>query len=354
MSSSTLPLWGQAWELTVTYASGAGKTSQVVLGSSAWEPEALRVTFEVVQNNLGSPFWFADIDVYNLSDTEMKNAILNAEWVELKAGFQDGSNFYSTIWSGPIYQVLIDRERVVDQRITLHCVANPGMLADLVAFAVGPFSTQNDIVARMVSAANLPPIAPAQGTQSQTAFNLLDAVKYPRGRGVFGKINKYLSVMASGSNLTSWYDGKSMYMSDVLNPDLTPQLFYAPAPAYQGETQVSVPDNVTASIIGTPQQSLYGVDFSVLLDPRLKVQLPVQVVELNRDTFFRQIPLTPPVGQPPSPELTDLRFLVAAVSHVGDTRGNVWETRVTGYTPTYAAFLLRGMFAPGSTGGSTE
>jgi hypothetical protein len=247
-----------------------------------------------------------------------------------------------------VFQVLFDREAVVDQRLTLHCVANPTQLTDIVSFAVGPFASQQQIVERMVAAVGAPPISVGQGTQGAQANQLMTAKQYPRGYGCFGKVGKYLADIANDNFLTTFQDGRQSYLTEMYNADLTSQVIYAPPPA-PGSSPVMLPSGVTASIIGTPRQTLYGVIFTVLLDPRLKVKLPIQVIALDRSTVFQQLPLLPnPNSGFPSPLTSDLKLFVAQVRHTGDTRGNEWQTEVTGYTTTYAAGLIQGIFAPGA------
>lgn len=347
-NQSNIPLFGQAWELTVTYATAAG-SAQTTITASAWQPEALRMTFDVLQSTLPSPWWFADIVIYNMNEQNIQNTLLNATWATLKAGFQDGPNLYSVIWDGPVFQVLFDREDVTDQRVTLHCVATPLALDSIVNFSSGVFSSQEQIVARMASEVGLPPINPAQGTQGNLAHSRMTAKQFPRGRTVFGSVSKHLNKIAKDNFVTMFQDGTQAYMSEYSDGKSvpTPEIIYAPPVFGAGQTK-PLPPNVTTSILGTPQQTLFGVIFSVLLDPRLKVKVPVQVVALDRTTVFEQLALSPnPNSGFPSALTSDLTFFVGQVRHSGDTRGNTWRTEVTGYTTTYAAGLAGGIFAAG-------
>lgn len=351
MSTSTLPLFGQAWELVVTYATATGQ-QQVTITSNAWEPEALRMTFEVLQTTVSNPWWFADIVIYNLNDQTIQNTLYNATWCTLRAGFQTGPNKYAVIWDGPVFQVLFDRENVVDRRVTLHCVANPTQLADIVAFSVGPFASQQQLVARMAAATGLPPIDPSQGTQDAAVNQRMTAKQFPRGRGVFGKVSKYLVQMAEDQFSQTFQDGRQAYMGDINNGDLTPAVIYAPVAA-PGPSVAPLPSGVTASIVGTPRQTPFGIIFEVLLDPRMKVQLPALVVQLDRSTVYQQLTLAPnPNSGFPSPFTSNLTFFVSQVRHHGDTRGNDWQTEVTGYTTTYAQGLPYGIFSALAGGGA--
>lgn len=350
MSTSLIPLFGQAWELTVRYQTESG-TQEETLTASAWEPEALRMTFEVVQSMLPSPWWYADISIFNLDTPEIQNILLNATWVTLKAGFQTGPQLSSIIWDGPILQVLFDREQVVDFRVTLHCVANPLVMDDIIGFSMGPFASQAQLVAKMAAEVTLPPITAANGTLSPYAAKVLAAKQYPRGNTVFGKVGKYLTQIADDQFMTTWRDGSKAYMSQISDGTTAPEINYIYSPPFPPNANPFKPtEEVSQSIIGTPRQTPFGVIFTVLLDPRLRVQLPPLAVQLVR-TLITQIAVQP--GQTASsPMSANLTFFVAQVRHSGDSRGNEWYTEVTGYGTTYASNLLDGVFAATAAGAS--
>ncbi len=352
MSAATpLPLWGQAWELTVIYETKGGEPQQVTLTQDTWEPEALRMTFEVLQAMNSSPFWYADIAIYNMTDQAAQNTLLHATWVTLKAGFQTGPNQSQIIWDGPVFQTLFTREDVVDTKVTLHCFANPFVMEDIVNFSVGPFADQELLAARMAGEVGLPDMSVGGGTLGGVAAKRLAANVYPRGRGIFGKVGKYIAQLADSNFMQTWRDGEKAYISEIDSGVRTPELAYSPPfPPNYTDQQLQIPVGATRSLIGTPVQTQQGVDFTVLLDPRLSVRLPPLLVQLAR-TQIAQIERSPsPYGGLPTALNSNLTFFVAQVRHVGDTRGNQWYTQVTGYSTTYASNVLDGIFSPDSIG----
>lgn len=355
MSASNLPLWGQAWELTVT-AAAAGSTAenplfeQTVISYKTWSPEALRVTFEVTQAMNTSPLWYADISIYNLANAAQQNILLNATWATLQAGFQSGPNQCATIWSGPVFQTILTREDVVDQKVTLHCVANPLIMDQIVSFSMNYGSSQAHLLTKMSEEINAPPISADQGTLGPVAAQRTAAVQYPRGNTVFGRVNKYLAQIADSNFLQSWIDGKQTYVSEVNTGKTTIDYIYSPAfPPGGTDAGYNLPAGTTQSIIGTPEQIQQGVVFTVLLDPRLKVALPPLLVQLVRTTIT-QLVRTPFVNSDlptmlAASDNANLTFWVAQIRHIGDTRGNDWHTEVTGYSTAYADTLLN-LFTP--------
>jgi hypothetical protein len=346
---SLIPFFGQAYTLTVGYVDpqNPGQLKYIDIAKTSWEPEALQFTFEVVQSTIPDPWWYADITIFNLNDTAIQNAIYTARRVILSAGFQTGPTQSAIIWDGPVFQISYTQENVVDQVIVLHCAANPQVMNKMLAFSMGFYSSQADLLSKAASVINLPPMQAGGNvnTLSQYAATLLQETKYPRGNTVFGKMGKSLSQIADTHFLTTFRDGQKAYMTEISNGKVPP-VDYTFCPSQPPDTVWTIPPNTTPTIIGTPRQFPQGVIFTVLLDPRLQVQLPIQVVQLVR-VLPSQLTLTPNLtsGDFIAPLKEPLKFFVGQVKHVGDSRGNDWYTEVTGYSTTYANDLLSGGFS---------
>ena len=335
MATSSIPLWGQAWELSIQIANSP---VPIVVSYKTWTPEALRITFDVMQAAIKGPIWYADISIYNLGNNDAQTILSGAVHATLSAGFmtdfQNGAN--PIIWDGPVFQTLFTREGVVDQKITLYCIASPMINDNIVAFAAGPYASQTSIVARMMSQIGLPPLSLQQGTLSQLAEQRMNAVQFPRGNTIFGKTGKFIAQMADHNFLQTFSDGKNQYITDLTNGDAPIDLIYAPPfpPGYTAQF-LDLPAGTTQSLIGTPQQIPEGAIFTVLLDARLKVQLPALLVQLAA-TQITQLQRTPVIGEQPTGLLTpNLTFFVSQVRHTGDSRGNDWHTEVTGFSTVY-------------------
>lgn len=340
-SISNTPLFGRAWQLSVKTANQDPDSSdQNVLSFSGWDPESLRIRFNVLETTLPSPWWFAEIDVYNCSDVTAQNLLRNAVWVTLKAGYQAGDNRYAIIWDGPVLQVMFDKENVVDQVIKFNCMAGPWLLEEqFFNRSQGSLTSQADTVSTFITLAN----GNYNQQVSDHANDLLIAKKYPRGKTIFGSTSKYIRQMSDDNFIQSWMtNGGDTYLSEMLAPNanVTPDIIYSPPfPPNFNPSQTS--GEITRSIIGVPKQTPFGCEFTVLLDPRLKVKVPPLLVKLDQ-TLIQQLKVQ--YGQ----ALTWLdqsgTFVAAQIRHVGDSRGNEWYSHVTGYQLGYAQKLLDGVF----------
>jgi hypothetical protein len=353
VSRSQIPYFGQAWTLRVGYADAASTSPDGLtykdISTNIWEPEALHITFEVLQSTFPEPWWYADIVIYNLDVTEIQNAVYNARKVILSAGFQTGPTSSKVIWSGPVFQVVYERENVVDQKITLHCAANPYVMNNVIAFSMGVYSTQADLLVKAAGAINLQPLASSgtTATLSPYAAKVLKETQYPRGNTVFGKTSRYLSQLADDHFMATYRDSTSAYMTEISDGKSVPDPDYVFCPPQPPDQVWNVPAGTTPTIIGTPHQFPQGVIFTVLLDPRLQVKVPIQVVQLAC-VLPSQLTVNPDPSSDFTAPFNTLRFFVGQVKHVGDSRGNDWYTEVTGYATTYAADLLNGGFGVSS------
>lgn len=344
---SKIPFWGQAWTLTVEYVSN-GATYVETISTNGWEPESLRISFDITEAIISSPWWTATITIYNLNAPEIQNILLGATRVTLSAGFQIGPALSSVIWDGPVFQVTYDQENIVDQRVILHCINSPLTFADPQSFSMGAGTTQQQLVSQMAMNAGVPIMSASQGTLSPYAQQLLRAKRYPRGITVFGLPGQHMDIVANDNGLQNYRTGFAHYMTEMLpngsGTSLAPNLIYSPPYPMNPEIVAQLPAGTTQTIIGTPRQTPQGVVFTVLLDPRLIVKVPVQVVQLVR-TLITQTTVTPNPGggNLATPFNNNLTFFVGQVRHVGDSRGGDWYTEVTGFSTTYAASIEDGI-----------
>lgn len=350
LPASTVPYWGRAWELDV-YNTPDGSGTPTIISSSAWEPEALRVTFNIEQASISSPWWFADIDVYNVNNDTLMQALFNAQWVVLKAGYQSstlptadgGQTSLTTIWSGVVMQPLYTREGVVDTKLTYHCLAFDPKLIRNVNFTMGRNATQAQVVARMAG------LVPSMGTVNADWQETLSQNSYARQRSYFGVVDKYFDRTASGNNMQWFKAAHGTYLGQLLSPLQEPDVVYSPPPPpppLPPNWNLTLSPQVSYTVLDTPQQTDSGIQFKVLLDPRLIVQIPPLLVKMD-NTVIQQIKLQFPQTSGLYPLAADNMYVVSAVCHRGDTRGNEWCTEVTGYTRNYALLGARGITLTG-------
>jgi len=307
-STSLTPLFGRAWELIVNLPNGG---DSVTVTTDAWEPEALRMTFEVDLKGYlsGQAFWFCKVELYNLSP-QLCAQLIDSQGgtIKLSAGYMVEGR-YGVIFEGTIYQPMFERVAVTDAKITLWCYTGLAeTIGNYVTLRGDKGMTQSAIIQRICAGANTPIKI---GGFDTTA---LATTRLPRARPVFGNPHKFIDEVAEANSLVSWYGFDGLGISKLDAATDTPEIEY---------------DANSGQIIGTPRQTQYGVDFTVLLDNRLRIAQPPQLVALT-NTQIAQLSYQPPGYRPyldPSG-----KYLVNGVQHVGDTKGEEWTSSVVTLT----------------------
>ena len=329
LPASTRPLFGRSWNLQVLSAAVSGQDQQTLLtvSQSAWEPETLRITFDINQSGYKA-LWFADIAIYNLDPAataqNSQGAALIAQGAEvsLAVGYQ-ASGQPTEIWRGQVFQVLWEREGITDTKLTLRCVCGlPWRTRNFISVATKAGQSQWQIVQQMAQGAKTPiPIA-----YCDPAVNFLPTV-LPRSKTIFGTPDTLFHQIADQNNMTTFIGPNGLYIGKLENPGAPVDVIFAP-PLIVGQQPEANEAQLTRSIVGTPQQTPgYGVNLRVLCDPRIKMKLPAMQVQIQ-NSIIRQAQRE--LGKFPSLLTQDGVYLVAGVRHYGDTRQNDWYTEITG------------------------
>jgi hypothetical protein len=320
MSTSTVPLFGHKYDLTISFLDGS---DDLTLSSDDWEPEALRFTFDINQTGYQAT-WDAEICVYNLNDKTNKQLLVTqGAVVTLNAGYQTGSN-YGLIFSGIVLRAMFEKQNVTDYKLTMQCITGmQQFLNAVVNFASGPFQTQAQLIAQIAQNASHP-------FQVGTTSPLLETQRLPCPKILFGAPKFYIEQMARHHNLTWTATQSGLFIQNLDLSEPNPDLIYSPAiPPGDDITQ---PDpSITYSIQGTPQQVDQGVVFRVMLDARLQISIPPQGVKID-NKVVRQQPVA--IGVFPPILSQDGIFAVIGIRHIGDSRGNEWTSEIHGIITT--------------------
>lgn len=302
--------YGRKWQILISLNDG----TTIDLTDSNFGQYALRAQFNVEIQGY-TAITYADVTIWNLS-AEMDNKIGSqmSGTVVINAGYTASSAAYGQIFVGQIFQILRDRDNVVDYKLTLHCVDGHGIY--------------NNNVSSFTAAAGL--------TQQQQIYNVcqqakstitvgtitedLNSAALPRGKVFFGEPKKYLKAIAADNNAQFYVSADSVNITKFT--DTATQTLTVSPP-----TADNVATNTDAILIGYPQQIPYGINCTILLNPRIKMLNPPMQIQINQATIREQLKQ---IGQVPTLLEQDGLYKVAKLTHHGDTRGNEWYTDITG------------------------
>jgi hypothetical protein len=362
MSTSAQPLsqyalFGRKYSITVALPSSDGTGANLItLASDSFEPEALRVTFDIYKPAF-QVFWYADICIYNL-DQDLTKQIVNAAAptgnnsqntsatqitqrviCEVQAGYQNGN--HGTIWKGPVFQPLWERENAVDFKLTLRCMIGPDPLTrNFISGAFAAGMNQTDFLNRIINLTSTSdyPVAPVSG---KSISSNLSPNSLFRGVTAFGNTGDYLQQIADSNNKQFWMSENGLNLGspdeDVAVSAAAPLVFTPPPLPGLNSSAPAIPTKNQGIIIGTPQQTQLGVDFRALLNPQIKIEKPLMQVKIDNSQLRLQ---KKQIGQYPGLLDQDGTYIVGGARFVGDTRGTEWYVDITGYTIVGNALAL--------------
>lgn len=264
---------------------------------AATEGRQFRVTFDVLID-FGGSISYANIGIYNLSSDTSAKAFKKGSTVGLRAGYTDTVDF---IFKGRITNIF--RERVGSDTIT-RLVARGGSqpATQSVNKTLGAGVSIVDIIKELASAIGYPLVI--------NEGDFVNIPPYIRGEVLYGDARTYLDKLASTHKFTYLIDNDRL----VVVGDGS---FREGAPTVVSEF---------TGMEGIPEITENGVDVSLRLTPKIKIGGRVDVQSKVRsfnfsNVYFQDVPASSGVGI----------YRVYRVTHKGDSYGDVWTSKVTGF-----------------------
>lgn len=267
---------------------------------TALDVSELKCTFEI-HKSMYMEVNTSSVTIYNLApDTENK-LINEGQTIIIEAGYT-GSQ-YGMIFCGNVFQVLRGKEGQTDYYLTLVSVENDLFSTfSFIRTTLAAKQSARDAVEALSSRASI---------KSEVGKLTNFKINYPRGKVLFGAPKVFLEQISKSENAMYYTeDGKiNIIGASDINED---EIFHFDA---------------TSGLLGTPEQSEYGVNCSVLLNPMLKVNDLFQID--NKVIRNREI----------SAEGDDIAYdldpygiyRIVRLTHIGNTRddgANSWVTNI--------------------------
>lgn len=290
-------MWGRKWRVLV------------IDGDIAIDVSRLKCAFRI-EKSLKVPN-YSEVSIWNTSDLIEEAIIERGMRVVVEAGYDNGP--YGVILDTSVSQPLWDKRDGVDYVITLHCIDGYDVLMqNFVNKTVRIPQDGVDMVRDMAKSARN---AFSVGRVSPTA----STAKLPRGKVFFGEPKDYLRAFARESGQEILIEGDEVSMG---------------RPSDQSSVTDAVVLSPATGLVGTPQQARIsmpqyvsaGIMLRCLLNPRIKVQMPLQLIKID-NAVIRQEKMRQ--GSQILKFDRDGLYKVIAVTYVGDTRGNDWYCDIT-------------------------
>lgn len=327
-------LFLRKWQLQIIGPADSGGQTLITLPDPNNNAESLRVTFDI-ETHAWQGWWFANICIYNMNEQVTEFIVTQGRsgntppaptvgtaappitqnmQVILSAGYQNGA--YGEIFNGFVLQPLFERENQVDFKITLNCVVSLVNLdQNLINESFAALLYTQEQIVQTIAKNSFHPIS--VGTISTTLTKTA-----ARSQTFFGTPKQHLRDISRDNGMSFWLQGKGLLnVGKVDDSDITVN---AKNPI------VCMPGNnpeANAVIVGTPQQTQFGVNCRLLLNPNIEVTKPMKCISIQNSQvrqYIRQLGVLPGILS------QDGIYAIIGAKFTGDTRGQEWYVDVTG------------------------
>lgn len=234
-------LFGRRYRVTVSDDSG-----------NALDVSQLHCTFNIIKTIQMEPN-SSEITIYNLNVQTENSIIMNGKRVTVEAGYE-GTQF-GLIFDGDILQTIREREDGTTCSLTIIALdSDRAINFELANYSIARGQTMRSVVEHIANKASNPiPLG-----------NISDKLKNQtliRGKVMFGKVSDYLRQIAKSFDLHFYMDDGRM---NLISMDELPE----------GEIFELSP---TSGLIGTPEQTDYGISGQCLLNPQIKLNSLIHI-----------------------------------------------------------------------------
>ncbi len=321
-------LYGRSVRVTIRLAPNqkTANTNQIqsLVFESSLAQDNLRITFDV--NYPGVKGWyFSEIVIYNMDAATEKTIIDSGAIAIVEAGYgamEKSNPNFGCVFQGYVFQTLFERENVTDFKLTIRCIDGDRLFTDKNFIIGAPLKRGMDLTTKMnqILSRCLRTIPMADNyTPPDTPITYRGEVFHKSPAEAFNELYGWRGVDKESNYRIFSYNSVVQIIDDDSQE----------APDYAGMITIS-PDN---GLIGTPKQTQYGCDFTMLLNSNIILKRPHCVVKLDNISFsqMRADVMNSPIPNfEILPDYKIMMFQVIGVRHVGDTIGNIWYTYVTG------------------------
>jgi hypothetical protein len=293
------------------------RNCKLTIQIDANEPKALdlsqfKIVFQVSQATTDQPKT-AEIYIYNLSANTMNllagvdSQKINTQ-VVLECGY--GSEL-SVVFKGRVFQYRRGRDNPTDTWLCVLAISGDVVRNEALVNVCLPAGTSKSEAGNtLIEETN------KYGLVTGEIADISEQ-QYPRGRVFFGSLHESIQQFGKENNVE--FD----YADDVISSISTLRYSVEPVQELTPKT----------GLVGLPQLTSEGLIVKCLLNPKLKRKGRIQIDMSNLQTESYDIAwgsqgLDQPHKNPKTAASADGMFVIQAIEHTGDTRGDEWYTHL--------------------------
>lgn len=221
-------------------------------GGTAIDVSQLRCTFNIIKTIQMEPN-LAEISIYNLNANTENSITINGKRITVEAGYE-GSQF-GLIFDGDILQTIRERENGTTFKLTIIALdSDRAINFNIANYSIVRGQTARSIVDYVANKAQYP-------INLGSISEKLEGQKLTRGKVMFGKASDYIRQIAKTYDLQHFTDDGTL---NLISLEELPE----------GEIFELSPKS---GLIGTPEQTDYGISGKCLLNPQIKLNSLIHI-----------------------------------------------------------------------------
>ena len=317
-------LYGRKWKVTIykpAYKEESTTNNGVTITTKERDPandieldvSVLRCVFKTNATRQTPQVSMCALEVYNMNVATEGDIIQEGRQIRIEAGYQEGQ--YGLIFEGDIVQVIRNRENGVDYKLEILALKGAKIYngANFVRTSIAAGSKPREVIKTIAANAD-------QKIEVDEISKNLSEQQLPRGKVIFGDPNKYLRDITIGNDAYYWEEDGQLVVRKTI--DEIPE----------GHVVEYTPNT---GLVGTPQYTDNGINITVLMDCRIKID---GLVKIDNEIIRRQLINVSFDNEGKMQKQASQRtmfdedgeYQVMQVSHRGDTHGDTWVTEVVG------------------------
>jgi len=317
-------LYMRKWKVVIykhSYTENATSNNGVTITTKERDTEhdieidvsALRCVFKTNAMRQTPQVSMCTLEVYNMNIATEGDIISEGFQIRIEAGYQEGQ--YGLIFEGDIVQVIRNRENGINYKLEILALKGTKIYngANFVKAKIAAGSKPREVIKTIAANAD-------QKIEVGEISKNLSEQQLPRGKVIFGDPNKYLRDITIGNDAYYWEEDGQLVVRKTI--DEIPE----------GHVVEYTPNT---GLVGTPQYTDNGINITVLMDCRIKIDGLVKIDneiirhQLINVSFDNEGKMQKQASQRTMFD-EDGEYQVMQVSHRGDTHGDTWVTEVVG------------------------
>ena len=299
--------WLRKWEVLIDNSDeGSSKTTRIDIS-------ALRCVFTIKVQRDGRKY--CALQIFNMKPSTESLILKKGLNIKISAGYQ--TSRYGVIFNGQIVQSYRNRNNGVDWITEIFAISGKAVTQGIAKLAIAASSEPREILNKVAENSDMT-------FKIGKVSDKLNNQKFPCARIIFGSVRKVIRQL-------TYFDDTRPVINENNKVDIV-------SPSDKIPANMAIHLTPQTGLIGSPVYSDDGIVIPMLLDSRVNINSLIKIdnniIERKQANFDIDAAFSENSNLVNQNMLFDKveEYSVAAITHEGDTYGDIWKTEVIGFS----------------------